>query len=381
MSERTRRAYADQAPHAVMPDAEGPGRLLHRRAWIITAVCCGVLASVLVVLAAVTAIWLALLLGACVALILGISFIQGLNAGRKYLKTDGLFPVDERTQPTLFGLCQDVATRMGVPLPPVYVTVDREANAFAAPVSLRRRVIVINSGLLEKFDQAAVRGTVAHELAHIANNDALMMQVLRTALSPFQADSRPQRYGRRSTSGALGDLLATVAGLIIWLLTAAASRSRESLADLDACRALGGVNPMMACLHHLQAQGAEPAFTGRHTREVHRSHPLLRNRIAFLRDHCGRQASVLGESGMGESGMGGLVVGDLVSSEGGAAKFRGGPGSPRPGLIAQPHSPSPLPPFPQPPSPQPPSAHPPTAQPPSPQPPQPPSNGGLAARR
>ncbi|MBU6201942.1 MAG: M48 family metallopeptidase [Acidobacteria bacterium] len=145
--------------------------------------------------------------------------------------------------PQLHNVVEEVAIAAGLPKPRVAVVDDPAPNAFATGRDPDRAVVAVTTGLLERMDRDELQAVVAHEMAHVANRDTLMMSVAAATAGvialvgdfAFRLARGSARGGRsRKGGGALLLPVAALAPFAAGLLKAALSRSREGLADATA---------------------------------------------------------------------------------------------------------------------------------------------------
>jgi Zn-dependent protease with chaperone function len=71
----------------------------------------------------------------------------------------------ERNLPEIFRIAGIAATRLGMEPPRVYVVQDPEINAYAP--GFRKKIIVINTGLIDVTDDAELTFIIGHEISHV----------------------------------------------------------------------------------------------------------------------------------------------------------------------------------------------------------------------
>lgn len=71
----------------------------------------------------------------------------------------------ERNLPEIFRVAGVAATRLGMDPPRVYVVQDPEINAYA--LGFRRKIIVINTGLIDATDDVELTFIIGHEISHV----------------------------------------------------------------------------------------------------------------------------------------------------------------------------------------------------------------------
>ncbi|RXZ76707.1 protease HtpX [Paenibacillaceae bacterium] len=70
-------------------------------------------------------------------------------------------------------------------MPEVGIYDSPEVNAFATGPSKRSSLVALSTGLLERMDQDAIEGVIAHEIAHITNGDMVTMTLLQGVVNTF----------------------------------------------------------------------------------------------------------------------------------------------------------------------------------------------------
>jgi heat shock protein HtpX len=145
----------------------------------------------------------------------------------------------------LHNIVKEMALASGCRMPKVYITYDPAPNAFATGRDQESAAICVTTGLLILLGREETQGVVAHEMAHIKNNDTLVMLLITVLLGGMVLLSdwaqrsifgaRPLRRPSSQTLFALPMLLLIVISpLISRLMAMAVSRQREYLADATA---------------------------------------------------------------------------------------------------------------------------------------------------
>lgn len=175
----------------------------------------------------------------------GSSLLSWWQSDRLVLAMTKARIVEPHEAPQLHNVVEEVAIAAGLPKPRVALVEDPAPNAFATGRTPERAVVAVTSGLLERMDRDELQGVVAHEMAHVANRDTLLMSVAAAtagviallgdlALRLLRGSARGSR-NRKGGGGALILLpVAVLAPFAAALLKAALSRSREGLADATA---------------------------------------------------------------------------------------------------------------------------------------------------
>lgn len=156
-------------------------------------------------------------------------------------------------EPRLHRIVETTAIRAGIPVPQIGVIEDAAPNAFAASLRPEKAVIGVTRGALELLDDSELEAVIAHEVAHIVNQDgrvtlttfalvgsiaAVAMFLLSIGWALFRSIIGEFRMGLGLLLGLLGVGLMLIGG-VFWivatvlgpLISAAVSRKREFLAD------------------------------------------------------------------------------------------------------------------------------------------------------
>jgi heat shock protein HtpX len=248
-------------------------------------------------------------------LILGF-FLGLLLVGGSYWFSDTIaikaaraVPVTEAEMPEYYAIVRDLTQRAAMPMPKLYVTPDRQPNAFATGRNPKHAAVAVTQGILEICDWSELRGVLAHELSHVGNRDILIGSVAAAIAMAITFAARMAMWG--AIFGGGGDrengdnpiaLLATIilAPLAAMLLQMALSRSREYEADRSGARLIGDGEPLARALTKLEAgvraipMDIAPAeasmfivnpLTGRDMqfKNLFTTHPPTADRIARLR--------------------------------------------------------------------------------------------------
>ena len=142
----------------------------------------------------------------------------------------------------LHNIVENLSITAGIQKPRVYIIPDRVPNAFATGRNEKHAAVAVTEGLMHILDRSELEGVIAHELAHIKNNDILVatMAVVLAGFVSLLADFflRSMWFGGGSNEGGRGNILAIVGILLAFtaplfgtLLRLAVSRSREFMAD------------------------------------------------------------------------------------------------------------------------------------------------------
>ena len=91
----------------------------------------------------------------------------------------GALPLDHRRAPRLYWQVAELAQRAGVPRPALFLLPSRQPNALTMGVR-GRAALGVTDTLLTTLSEREVRGVLAHEVAHIQQNDVWLAGLART---------------------------------------------------------------------------------------------------------------------------------------------------------------------------------------------------------
>ncbi len=218
-----------------------------------------------------------------------------------------------------------MAIAAGLPKPRVFVVDDPAPNAFATGKNPEHAAIAATTGLLDKLERSELQGVIAHEMAHIRNNDIRVMTVAVATAGAIaliadlfwrflyfgaltgggdRRSSNNNNGGPQAIIAIVGFLFVLVlAPLAAGMLRAAISRSREGLADASAVELTRNPEGLRRALEKLDADvtvlrrtshatshlwietpdDLEKGHKGQRFNSMFNTHPPLRERIDTLR--------------------------------------------------------------------------------------------------
>ncbi len=232
--------------------------------------------------------------------VVGLYWLQPLMAPHLILKIRGGRPLSPQEAPVLHEMVRVLARQAGLDhTPRLYFLPGEVMNAFTVG-SGRQAVVGVTQALLLHLSRDEVASVLAHEIAHIRNQDTRVMGFAALLSQLIQGMSLVGQlllilnlplilagHNIISLGGILLLILAPYAGLLIQL---ALSRSREYLADLEAAALMGSPRPLSSALARIEQHnhglrrrlllrwpGARPADN-----VMLRTHPPTRERIRRL---------------------------------------------------------------------------------------------------
>lgn len=193
-------------------------------------------------------------------------------------KAAGWVATGPDAEPRLHRIVETTAIRAGIPMPQVGVIEDAAPNAFAASLRPDKGAIGVTRGALDLLDDTELEAVIAHEVAHIVNQDgrvtlttfalvgsiaAVAAGLLALGWAMLQATPSGLRNGIGILIGMLG-LGLLILGGIFWLvamvlgpvISAAVSRRREFLADASGVELTRFPDGLVRALEKLAAHAA-----------------------------------------------------------------------------------------------------------------------------
>jgi heat shock protein HtpX len=163
--------------------------------------------------------------------------------------------VTEAQAPMLWAVTHDLAMKMNMPMPKVYIIPSDAPNAFATGRSPKHAAVAATEGILRLLTREELEGVMAHELGHVRNRDILIGTIAATIAGAISMLAHMAQWtmifggygGRRRDDEGGGNLIAGIAMIILApiaaaLIQMAISRSREYQADASGARLCG--NPL-----------------------------------------------------------------------------------------------------------------------------------------
>jgi len=222
------------------------------------------------------------------------------------LASSGARLIKKNEVPEIWAIAKNLAGKMKIPVPKLYLISQSQANAFATGRDPKHASVAVTEGLIRFLDKRETEGVIAHELAHVKNRDILIASVAAVLASAITFLSRMGFYGgfggrsKRRNSGALGLILAILAPFGAMLIQLAISRSREYAADQSAAKIMGSGKPLASALIKIDRSARQvpmkevnPAFSSLYINnpfgevsgviiKLFSTHPPIAERVARL---------------------------------------------------------------------------------------------------
>jgi len=216
--------------------------------------------------------------------------------------------VSEADAPMLYSVTRDLAMKMNMPMPKVYIIPSDASNAFATGRSPNHAAVAATEGILRLLTREELAGVMAHEMGHVRNRDILIGTIAATIAGAISMLANMAQWamifggGRRDDDEGAGGMIGGILMIILApiaaaLIQMAISRSREYEADATGAQICGNPLALASALKKLQAgsqripMDANPAtahmfivnpLRGRGFVNLFSTHPPLEDRIARL---------------------------------------------------------------------------------------------------
>lgn len=90
-----------------------------------------------------------------------------------------------QAEQVVFGAVQEIAQRLRIQMPEVWVYESPDPNAFATGPSKNNSMVAVSTGLLNNLNEQEVRAVLAHEMGHVYNGDMFTTTVLAGLMNTF----------------------------------------------------------------------------------------------------------------------------------------------------------------------------------------------------
>lgn len=220
------------------------------------------------------------------------TLISYYSASKIALAVNGAQEIQQKDNPRLYRIVENIAITEGMPMPKVYIMNDPAPNAFATGRDPKHAAVCATTGLLDIMDDSELQGVMAHEMGHVKNYDirVSMIAFAMVAVIGLLADILLRmtffRDNDRNTSqigivlAIAGAILAPLAATLIQL---AISRQREYLADATGVMSTRYPEGLASALEKIGAHGsALKSHQNSSTAHLFFANPLKGKSIANL---------------------------------------------------------------------------------------------------
>lgn len=165
--------------------------------------------------------------------------------------------------PELHRVVDEQVRLAGIPKPKVYIIESDSPNAFATGRSKRHASVAATRGILRILDREELGAVLAHELAHVGNQDTLIMTMVATVAGAISMIASMAQWsmifggGRRDRDSGSAGIIGLLVVIIVMpvaalLIRLAISRTREYQADKTGALTSGRPMALANALRKLQ---------------------------------------------------------------------------------------------------------------------------------
>lgn len=150
-------------------------------------------------------------------------------------------PLDEDRYGYIYDMVSELAHRMKIPMPKLWLIPTDMANAFATGRNPGHASVAVTTGILKLLNEKELRGVLAHELSHVKNRDILVTTIAATLATAIGYGAHMAQYASLAThtsrrqNNSAGPITAFAIAIFMplaaMLIQLALSRSREYFAD------------------------------------------------------------------------------------------------------------------------------------------------------
>jgi heat shock protein HtpX len=167
-------------------------------------------------------------------------------------------PASKKEHPHLHKMVEELAHKIGLPKPALYIVPTETPNAFATGPSPKKAVVACTEGILKLLSDTELKGVLAHELSHVKNRDMLVTTVAATLAAILSTVSRVALWSNMGNDRERGIhpiaalFLIIITPFVALLIQLAISRSREYLADETGAHTLKDASGLANALNKLE---------------------------------------------------------------------------------------------------------------------------------
>ncbi|MDH5739355.1 MAG: protease HtpX [Nitrospira sp.] len=174
-----------------------------------------------------------------------ISLAFSKQMARAMLNCQQITQPRSQAEQVIYGSVQEIAQRLHITMPEVWVYDSPDPNAFATGPSKNNSMVAVSTGLLQNLKEDEVKAVLAHEMGHVYNGDMFATTVLAGLMNTFvyYIAMWIRRFFAQRDQAALGFGLSLVVQIIVSILASIViswfSRRREFGADAFAAKVYG----------------------------------------------------------------------------------------------------------------------------------------------
>lgn len=185
-----------------------------------------------------------------------ISLAFSKQMARAMLDCEQITQPRSQAEQVIYGSVQEIAQRLEITMPEVWVYNSPDPNAFATGPSKNNSMVAVSTGLLQNLKDTEVKAVLAHEMGHVYNGDMFTTTVLAGLMNTFvhyisnflsSMVGQPSGQDREEGSSAGNPILALVVYIVLqvvlsflaMIVVSWHSRRREFAADAFSAKVYG----------------------------------------------------------------------------------------------------------------------------------------------
>jgi len=220
------------------------------------------------------------------------ALISYLSSSRVALAVSGAAEIEQKNNPRLWRIVENLAITDGLPMPRVFIIEDPAPNAFATGRNPRNAAVCATTGLLDMMTDTELQGVFAHEMGHVKNYDirVSMVAFALVAVIGLLADIMLRLTWFRDNDDnnsnqvffIIGIVAAILAPLIAVIIQLAISRQREYLADATGALTTRYPQGLESALAKIGQAGSTMQKQNTATAHLFFANPLKKHSLAGL---------------------------------------------------------------------------------------------------
>ena len=114
-----------------------------------------------------------------------ISLAFSKQMARAMLDCEQITQPRSHAEQTIYGSVQEIAQRLHITMPEVWIYNSPDPNAFATGPTKNNAMVAVSTGLLHNLNEQEVKGVLAHEMGHVFNGDMFSTTILAGLMNTF----------------------------------------------------------------------------------------------------------------------------------------------------------------------------------------------------
>ncbi|MBH0208767.1 MAG: protease HtpX [Nitrospira sp.] len=183
-----------------------------------------------------------------------ISLAFSKQMARAMLSCEQITQPRSHAEQVIYGSVQEIAQRLHITMPEVWIYDSPDPNAFATGPSKNNSMVAVSTGLLQNLREDEVKAVLAHEMGHVYNGDMFTTTVLSGLMNTFvyyisnflsqlvgqpQGDREEGNTGNPILAFVVYIFLQVVLSFLAMMVVSWHSRRREFAADAFSAKVYG----------------------------------------------------------------------------------------------------------------------------------------------